>query len=110
MRPLVGIVRRPHDAFQCVATSAIEQRGLFLLRARDTNHPLGICELTGKILRLLEPDVGRDGLLGFHHCLGRGINLIANRADADRIFAWEQAALRKGIASLRVSCHAHPDD
>jgi hypothetical protein len=107
---LVEIVRRPHDAFQCVATSAIEQRGLFLLRAGDTHHPLGICELTCKIVRLLELDVGRGGLLSFHHCLGRGIDPIANRADADRIFAREQAGLREGVASLRVGCHAHPDD
>jgi len=110
VRPLVGVVRRAHDAFQRVATGTIEQCGLFLFGAGDAHHPLGVCELTGKVLGLLELDVSRGGLLGLHERLGRGIDVVAYRADSDRIFAWDQPVLRKGVASLRVSCHAHPDD
>ena len=87
LRPLVGIVGRAHDAFQRVTADAIEQCCLLLFGAGDAHHPLGVGELAGKIFGLLELDVGRRGGLGLHSRLGRAVDVVADSADADRIFA-----------------------
>ena len=110
VRPLVGIMGRAHDALQRVTALAIEQRRLLVVGAGDAHHPLGVGELAGEILGLLELDVGRGGLLGLHLRLGRGADVVADRADAQRIFARVEAVLRKHVAALRVGGHADLDD
>ena len=104
--PLVGIVRRAHDSFQRVTAGAIEQRRLLLFRAGDAHHPLGVGELAGEIFGLLELDGGRGGLLRLHGRLDRRVDVVADRADADRVFARLQSVFGEGVAALRVGGHA----
>src|SRR5437016_14275220 len=109
LRPLVGIVRRAHDALQRVAADAIEQPRLLLFGTGDAHHPLGVGELAGEILRLLQLDVGRRGF-PVHSRLGRGFDVVAHGADAERVFAGFQPVPREAIAAVRVGGDADLDD
>src|SRR5436190_1740443 len=110
LRPLVGIVRRTHDAFQRVAAGAIEQRRLLLFRPGDAHHPLGIGELAGEVFGFLELDVGGCRLFRLHARLGRRADVVTDGTDADDVFARFEAVFGKYIAALRVRGHADLHD
>src|SRR5207247_8602431 len=110
VRPFVGIVRRARDALQRVAAYAVEQLRLLVLGAGETHHPLGVAELAGEVLRLLQLDVGRRGFSIRHGRLGRGADVVADRADVERVFTRLQAVPREAVAALRVRGHAELDD
>ncbi len=110
LRPLIGIVRRAHDALYRVTADAIEQHRLLLFGAGNAHHPLGVGELAGQISGLPELDVGRGSGLGFHHRLGRGADIVADRTDADGVVTGVEAVIRKAIAALRIGGHADLGD
>ena len=109
-RPLVGIVRRPHDAFQRVTADAIEQPRLLLFGAGNAHHPLGVGELAGQIFGLVELDVSRGFRLWFHHRFGWSADIVSDRTDTDRKFTRFEAVLREAVTALRVGGYADLDD
>src|SRR5207244_3855435 len=95
---------------QRVAADAIEQPRLLLFGARDAHHPFGVGELAGEIPRLLQLYVGRRRVLIRHPRGGRRGDVVADRADAERVFARLQAIPRETVAALLVRGHADLDD
>src|ERR1700687_4834618 len=59
----IGVMSGPHDAFERVATNAVEQRGFLVIRTRNTGYPLCIGKLRDNILRLAKLEVGCRRLL-----------------------------------------------
>ena len=92
-----------------VAAHAVDHLQLLVFRAGDAHHPFGIGQLPGEVLRLLQLDVGAAGLaIGEFRGLGP-IEIIANGADRDRIFAGGKAACGKTIMALVISDDADRD-
>src|SRR6185295_18615106 len=87
-----------------------EQLRLLVLGAGYAHQPLGVGELAGEILGLLQLDVGRRRLDAGHGRLGGRGDVVPDRAGAERVFARLQAVLREVVAAVRVGGDADLDD
>src|SRR5947199_8286771 len=76
----VGIVGRLHYAFQRVASGAVKKKILLLVAARNAQEPFRIGEMGGKILHLLELDLGLRFLAWSDVRGARPIELVAGRS------------------------------
>src|SRR6185503_10530553 len=103
------VVRRLHDPLERVATIAVEQEPLLLVRARHARHPFGVGELRGQVARLLEPDVGL-GLPIRRNVRSPGcVELVARGARLQRIAPGLEPRGRKRKVALRVGDDADGD-
>src|SRR5437867_4630792 len=105
----VGIVGRLHDAFQRVASGAVKKKILLLVAARNAQEPFRIGEMGGKILHLLELDLGLRFLAWSDVRSPRAIELVAGRTRFQRVVSGPESYGRKSKAPLSVGDNADAD-
>jgi hypothetical protein len=98
----IGVVGRPHDAFDGVAAHAIEHAVLLLGRAGHALEPLRGGELGRQVAGLLQLEIGGCRLVGGDLGGALAIEVIARGADLDRIFAGLQPRRREAVAAFLV--------
>ena len=108
--PLVGVMRRLHDAFHSVAARAVEQRRLLLFGPRHAHHPFGIGELIGQILGLVELEIDIRRLLADDVGRGRRAEVVADGADGERVVARLEAVFGEGVMPCRIGGDADRND
>ena len=103
LHPFVRRVRAARHALERVALRAVEQAVLHRGRARPAQEPLAVGQLRREVPRRAQLQIELTGPSGSDVGAGRPLEVVARRADANRVRARLEAAGRKGIAPLRVA-------
>ena len=98
----LGVVRRAHEALERVAADAAQQQSLLLVGAGDAVHPLAVRHLRGEVLGLLERQIVGGGPRPDLDRL-RIVEVVADRADAQRVLAGRKLAGGEAVAALLVA-------
>src|ERR1041385_7665661 len=102
------VISRPYDSFEGVTADAVQQLILLPVAAGDACEPFAVRQLRRKVDRFAEPDIpgcgfllGRFGSLDLDRAFflpGR-IELIANRANRDRVLTRSEPIGRERVAA-----------
>src|SRR6266550_3292211 len=85
------------DSFERMAAEATQHRVLLLVGAGKARQPFAVRELGGEIFGLAQFEVELRALLRDDVYVGRAIQVIADRADPQRILARLQLGCREGV-------------
>src|ERR1043165_3660429 len=80
-------VRRGQHALQRVTADAHREEGLLLVLARKADQPFAARQLTGEFLAVAELESGGRGGPGRDLDALRSVELVADRADRERVAA-----------------------
>jgi hypothetical protein len=104
-----GVVVRGQHALERVAAHAHREKRLLLVGAGKAEQPLPVGELRYQALDFAELEIGRGGVAGGDVDRLGAIELVADGADRDRIFARLHARGREAVAALLVGHHRGGD-
>ena len=105
----VGVVRGARHALERVAADAIQEQAFLLVGAGHARHPFAVGELRGEVRSLPQLEVERGGLLRGDLRSGRSLEVVADRADANRVAAGVELRGGKAVAAFLVAHHRDRD-
>ena len=98
-----ALVGRARHALERMAADAAQHRVLLLIGAGEARQPFAVRHLCGEILGLAQLEIQFCRLLRRHLDRGRSVEVVADRADADRILPGFKLARREAVVALSVA-------